>query len=250
MYNKFLIAVAQAGDTKISKLSQAFSDIDSVLPEINSHLQIEGTNLVIFRANKNNGTYDISCRYIPGIDIYNDVILQQTDLGTLDTSNFKELKLGQLIIDVGKIRHHVVETEDNILGQIEVMGYLDSSLTKEESKYATDLLYYIRKYLASALKGKYVISYIDPFDVSKEIYQKDSKWTHTQYDEGIFDLISQIQERVRTAFLEHVRDALLFYNICSNRGYLNYAEVINREYSKVSDMYFESNDFKKNIEII
>ena len=248
MYNKFLIAVSQAGDTKISKLSQAFSDIDSVLPEINSHLQIEGTNLVIFRANKNDGTYDISCRYIPGIDIYNNVILKQTDLGTLDTNNLKELKLGKLIIDVGKIRHHVVETEDNILGQIEVMGYLDSSLTKEESKYATDLLYYIRKYLASALKGKYVISYIDPFDVSKEIYQKDSKWTHTQYDEGIFDLISQIQERVRNAFLEHVRDSLLFYNICSNRGYLNYAEVINREYSKVSDMYFESNDFKKNIE--
>ena len=248
MYNKFLIAVSQAGDTKISKLSQAFSDIDSVLPEVNSHLQIEGTNLVIFRANKNNGTYDISCRYIPGIDVYSDVILQQTDSGTLDTSNFKELKLGKLIIDVGKIRHHVVETDDNILGQIEVMGYLDSSLTKEESKYATDLLYYIRKYLASALKGKYVISYINPYDVSKEIYQKDSKWTHTQYDEGVFDLISQIQERVRNAFLEHVRDALLSNNICSNRGYLNYAEVINREYSKVSDMYFESNDFKKNIE--
>lgn len=246
MYNKFLIAVSQT--SHVNKLDQAFSDINSVLPKINSKLQIGGENLVIFKVNKENGTYDIFCRYSPNIDIYNDVILQHVDDIDTDAFNFKELKLGEIIIDVGKIRHHVIETDDNILGQIEVKGYLDSSLTKEEFKYATDLLYYIRKYLASFLKGKYVVSYIDPFDISKEIYQSNDKWVHSQYDEGIFDLISQIQERIRNAFLEHIRDALIRYDICSNRGYINYAETINKEYSKVSDMYFESKDFKKNIE--
>ena len=238
MYNKFLTTIYAKGDV-----------VDQVLNDLRHSFRLnDKTNLLIFK-HVDDDTIEMYCRYIDGITP-SEIFFHTFDVNEISKKVMfaKTLKLGKLLIShYDNLENLIVPMDTSISQSIEVIGFLDSNLTKSEFDYASECLYHIVDTLKTQLKGKCVVTYKAPFDVSKEIRQIDNKWTGSEYDLGIFKMLEKIQSYCRVAFLEHIKDALVDSNICSVEGYRNYERTIENEYSIVSDTFYESQDFKNNI---
>lgn len=235
MYNKFLTTIYAAD-----------SLIDDSLFKIQSELRIElpdkkSINLCTFSKESDN-IYTIYFRYIPGITVLDLINGSIKDIST--TFIPEKLQLGKVIVDTDKIKDPVVESD--VSGLIEVVGYLDA-VSKETFDFAEDVLSYIVKSLQDLLKGKYVVTYKKPFDISKEVKQVNKKWKGTEYDSGIYKILEKIQSFCRMNFINSVKDRLIADDICTLIGFKKYESVINKEYSTVSDTYFESDEFKTKV---
>lgn len=238
MYNKFLTTIYAKRDV-----------IDQVLDHLRYSFRLDNkTNLLIFKR-VGDDTIEMYCRYVDGITP-SEIFFRAFDLDEMfkKVKFAKILKLGKLLINYyDNLENSIVPIDTSINKSVEVIGFLDSNLTKSEFDYASECLYHIVDTLKTQLKGKCVVTYKAPFDISKEIRQIDNKWTGSEYDSGIFKMLEKIQSYCRAAFLEHIKDALVDSNICSIEGYRNYARIIENEYSIVSDTFYESPDFKNNI---
>jgi len=235
MYNKFLTTIYAAD-----------SLIDDALFKIQSELRIElpdesSINLCTF-SKESNEIYTIYFRYIPGVSTLDLINNSVKDISV--TSVPEKIQLGKILVDTSKIKDSVVESD--ILGLIAVEGYLDA-VDKETFNFAKDILNYIVKSLQDLLKGKYVVTYKKPFDISKEVKQVNKKWKGTEYDSGIYKILEKIQSFCRMNFINSVKDRLIAANICTLIGFKKYESVINKEYSTVSDAYFESEEFKAKV---
>ena len=238
MYNKFLTTIYAQED-----------DINQVLNYLRNHFKLDDKiNLLIFKHVGDN-TIEMYCRYIDDVTP-TEILLQTVDVKKISEKvmSAKILKLGKLLIShYNNLENSIVPMSTSINKSVEVIGFLDSNLTKSEFDYASECLYHIVDTLKTQLKGKCVVTYKEPFDVSKEIRQINNKWIGSDYDSGIFKMLEKIQSYCRVAFLENIKNALIDSNICSMEGYRNYSRIIENEYSYVSDTFYESPDFKNNI---
>ena len=238
MYNKFLTTIYAKGNV-----------IDQALDHLRYSFRLDDkTNLLIFKHVGDN-TIEMYCRYIEGITP-SEIFFRAFDVDEMSKKvmSVKILKLGKLLISYyNNLENSIVPMSTSINKSVEVIGFLDSNLTKSEFDYASECLYHIVDTLKTQLKGKCVVTYKEPFDVSKEIRQINNKWIGSDYDSGIFKMLEKIQSYCRVAFLENIKNALIAKNICSMEGYRNYSRIIENEYSYVSDTFYESPDFKNNI---
>lgn len=234
MYTKFLTAIYAAD-----------SQIDSAVSQIQSELRVDlsdenSVNFCTF-SKESDGNYKIYFRYFPGVSLLS---LINKEYKSIPTTSDK-LQLGKLIIDTNKLEDAVLESD--VKGNIQVVGYLEP-LNKDMFDFANDLLDYIVKSLQDLLKGQYTVTYKQAFDIKKEVRQKNDRWKGTEYDADIYKLIEKIQSFCRMNFINKVKDALIANNICTLIGYKKYEAVISKEYSTVSDVYFESNAFKSKLD--
>jgi len=217
--------------------------IYKTLFKIQSELQIKLPNnkfINFFIFNKeSDDNYAMNFRYFPGVTVLGLIKANYNDVPEIFIS--EEKMLGNILIDVDIIKKTMFDS--NIIGNIQVEGYLEPA-SKDIFDFANDLLNYIVKRLQSLLKEKYVITYKKPFDIKGEIKLIDNKWQGSEYDFGIFKLLEKIQAFCRMSFINNVKNNLIENDICSLIGFRKYDNVINNEYSIISDSYFESNTFK------
>jgi len=234
MYSKFLTTIYAAD-----------SSIDDALFKIQSELHVnlsDGRYLNLFTFSKeSDDSYTIFFRYIPGVT-FSDLIKPEK-IFSIDSIPDK-IQLGRILIDTDKARNSVIDS--NISGLVQVEGYLDA-VDKETFAFANTILDYIVKSLQDLLKGKYVVTFKKPFDISKEVKQVNKKWKGTEYDAGIYKILEKIQSFCRVNFLNSVKDQLISNGICTLIGFKKYESVISKEYSIVSDAYFESDEFKRKV---
>lgn len=234
MYTKFLTVIYAAD-----------SQIEDAISKIQSELRVDlsdsdSVNFCTFSKDTDD-SYKIYFRYFPGVNILS---LVNKEYKSLPVTSDK-LQLGKLIIDTNKLNDTVIESD--VRGNIQVVGYLEP-LNKDMFNFANDLLDYIVKSLQDLLRGKYTVTYKPAFDIKKELKQKNNKWKGSEYDIGIYKLIQKIQSFCRMNFLNTVKEALIANNICTLIGYKKYESIISKEYSTVSDAYFESNEFKEKLD--
>lgn len=234
MYNKFLNMVYAAD-----------SQLDEALFQIQRELKIElqdgqSVNFCTF-SKESDDTYTMYFRYFPGVELLN--LINKSYKSIPFISN--RIQLGRILVDTSTLKNPIVESET--IGRIQVEGYLEA-LGKEEFNFANDLLDYISKSLQDILKDKYVVTYKKPFDIKKEVRQVNDRWKGTSYDAGIYKVIEKIQSFCRMFFINSLKDYLVENNICTLIGFRKYQSVIMKEYSTVSDAYFESREFKEKVD--